>query len=648
MSNDIRKLQALSASYQVAFEAATQLPASELRRGELAKLRGRAIFLDRVSANGRKYNAQSVHAQVRLLQPRVAAKALFGELDHPRTDDLNRLAYVQMQNVSHRIDAIWWDDKEQVYWIEVTILDTPNGRILKAILDAGSPLYVSLRSLLDPAKNRQMPGYVDAWMMALITIDFVSQPGFSDAVLEPIAIANESMIAVCESLDLTKQLGIEHFNNNYSTSQSERMQNKRKMYGIIVANENVTGVTVEPAKSVTDLANKLVANLRESFPGKFTENDFIAKYSGLFDGYQLGLYATTAQIALVKADDQTTVTFALDKVADGEFKMPETVEFKYVDSESSPIESNKEPAAATEMYQVLEPAAIVATENWSPTEDFTKLATDVLGYMRANHGSGFDMTDCRPIVDAIKEQFDADLTIAHDNDDYKLVVTKDGAKAVINLTVAGNAAIADEIAEYSEIAPLAAKEGVDIPPQGGTHIVDKLTGTQPEGVQAGKPVDENDDKKAAEQQHVNDQMYEIVDGLQPEQEPSKPAEPQAKKDDKEASKTSDSISEIAEEAARIFGMPNSKWAGNYAIEHMPTAYKHLWASASEAARCIIAKRAQELQVATEAETIKFFANVDFVGIERAVVFSKNAEAGLESFKPVDTRAAFLNQFVART
>jgi hypothetical protein len=547
---------------------------------------------------------------------------------------------------------MWWDEKEQVYWIEVTILDTPSGRILKAILDSGSPLYVSLRSLLDPAKNRQMPGYVDAWMMALITVDFVSQPGFSDAVLEPIAVANESMIAVCEALDLTKQLGLEHFNNNNnSTSQSERMQNKRKMYGIIIANENLTGEPVEPAKSVIELGNKLVADLREAFPGKFTEEDFIAKYSGLFDGYQLGLYATTAQIALVKADDQTTVTFTLDKVADGEFKMPETVEFKYVDSESSPIESEHEPAAATEMYQVLEPAATIATENWTPAEDFTKLAADVLNYMRINHGSGFDLADYQPIADAIKEQFDADFTISHENDEYKLIVAKDGAKAVINLTVAGNAAIADEIAEYSELAPLAAQEGVDIPPQGSTGIAAKLPGTAPEGVQAGNPVNEDDANKEAQQQQVNGQMYEIVDGLQPEQEPAKPedkpenANPENKPGDQN---TSAAVSEIAEEAARIFGMPASKWSGIFAIENMPAAYKHLWASASEAARCIIAKRAKELNIATEADTLKFFANVDFVGIERAVIFSKNAEAGLESFKPTDARAEFLNKFVSRT
>jgi hypothetical protein len=194
-------LQAMSAANRYKF-IGLESKTNNLNSGELLRVSGPAIFLDRISGNGRKYIPQSVHSQVAELQLRVAARALFGELDHPPVTDLMRLAYVKGTEISHRIDKIWWVESEQCYYIEVTILDTPNGRILKTIHDSGSPLYVSLRSLLNPEMEVNKGSYKEAWIAALITIDFVTRPGFSDAVMTPIEVANESMLAVCESLNL--------------------------------------------------------------------------------------------------------------------------------------------------------------------------------------------------------------------------------------------------------------------------------------------------------------------------------------------------------------------------------------------------------------------------------------------------------------
>lgn len=587
--------------YSIAIEAATAV--AGLKRGELLKLRGPAIFLDRISGNNRKYIAESVHEQVRLLQPRIAAKSLFGELDHPPVDDLNRLAYVQMQNVSHRIDALWWDEAKQAYFIEVTVLDTPSGRILKSICDAGSPLYVSLRSLLDPAKNRQQNGYVEAWMLALITIDFVSQPGFSDAVLEPIAAANESMRAVCEALNMTSLI-----HNN------KRMHNTNKnMYGVILANENMTGTPVEPSQSVIDLANRVVADIRSKFPNGFTEEDFNAEYAGLFDGYLLGLYSITATISLVKLDEQTTVVFGINKLANDKFDLPDDIEFEYFDAESSPSFSG----ANEGMYTVLEPAAVIATENWTPTESDVKLAEDVLSFMRTNYKDGFDTFDFQTVADNAKSNLGVDLSLSKQDDSYSINFTTADATIKLTASTVGNALSGDySIAEYASNQPMSDEPG-------------------------------NDADKANKQSSVNQQMYQIVDMLQTEDthkggdaENDKPAEDVA---------VSDSVAEIAEEAAKIFGMPNSRFAGNFAIEHMPQAYKHCWNSLSETGKLIVAKRAEQAGIATEAQTIKFFSKIDWTGIERAVIFAGNAEAAVEAVQQIDVnkRALFLSSFVPR-
>lgn len=89
-------------------------------------------------------------------------------------------------------------------------------------------------------------------------------------------------------------------------------------------------------------------------------------------------------------------------------------------------------------------------------------------------------------------------------------------------------------------------------------------------------------------------------------------------------------------------MPNSKFSGNYAIEHMPVAYKHIWSGLSSAAKATIAKQAENAQIANEAQNLKFWAATNFIAVERACLAAKGeVEAALESMQVVDPRAAFL-------
>jgi hypothetical protein len=383
-----------------------------LQQGELLKLSGPAIFLDRVSGNGRKYIPDSVHQQVAMLQPRIQKKALFGELDHPMTDDINRLAYVQMQNVSHRIDAIWFNADEQTYYITVTVLDTPNGRILKAIHDAGSPLYVSLRSLLDPSKGRQNNGYVDAYMMALITIDFVSRPGFADAELKAVdTVSNESMLAVCESLDI--------FHSNKYSNMSKKSNRSQHRYIPVISMESFAGVATEPTKEFSAAVTDFLADVLKKFPGDFTVDEFAKAYpDSMFNGMIIGLYEDTNELMIKDANSSTVAIIELDSDSDGVFNVADDADINYYSTE---VEQHSDSVQqGTEMY------AVIATEGYEPSDDFMQTATDIAEYLRDNYADGFttdEFTD--KIAGEIAEKFD--VTARIDDDEIKIEGENDGA-----------------------------------------------------------------------------------------------------------------------------------------------------------------------------------------------------------------------------
>lgn len=475
--------------------------------------------------------------------------------------------------------------------------------------------------------------------MALITIDFVSQPGFSDAIMQDIEPSNEAnyrfLRGVCEAYSIESTLS-----QLNSLSQSKRMCAKRKQ---MPALENLNGKAIEPSKEVKDFVAGLIADLKKKFPGKFTEESFMAEYNGMYEGYQLGLYADVAMIALVKADDSVTAKFAVDKIVDGEFKLPEEINVDYVESDGAPINGTAVPVPASEMYQlVTEKPAIIATENWQPTEAFIGIANDVVANLQANHGTGFDLAAFDTVKQELETAFGVTAELNQANDKATLVIAKDGSKAVIDLTVNDGKAIAEAVAEYSMVEP--GNEGQDFNPAGSNGVAANMPGTDPSNVGPGaKTVSTQAQAKAAAQQALTDQMYEVIEeGLEPEgkkEEPKKPAE-KPKDDLKEPGKTKSPADEIAEEAARIFGMPNSKFHGNYAIEHCPIAYKALWQGASEAAKSVIAKRALDAKIATEAQALRFWASVDFLGIERACL-TPQGQAALEHFAPIDRRKSLL-------
>lgn len=135
--------------------------------------RGEFARVDVATQNGRRYPRSLYEREIKKLQETVARRRSFGELDHP-ADGKTKLS-----RASHIITALEVRE-DGVVWGEAEIMDTPAGRTLKAILDAGAEVGVSSRGFgstrtLDDGTQEVGEDF------SLRTFDFVADPAMGSA-----------------------------------------------------------------------------------------------------------------------------------------------------------------------------------------------------------------------------------------------------------------------------------------------------------------------------------------------------------------------------------------------------------------------------------------------------------------------------------
>ena len=91
------------------------------------------------NGNGRVYMHETMVREVRNYQKLVKENRALGELDHP--DD----SVINLKNCSHMVTAIWMEGKNVMGKIKV--LETPSGKILKALVEGGATCGVSSRGM---------------------------------------------------------------------------------------------------------------------------------------------------------------------------------------------------------------------------------------------------------------------------------------------------------------------------------------------------------------------------------------------------------------------------------------------------------------------------------------------------------------------
>jgi len=129
--------------------------------------------------NGRIYPRPIMEKAVgKYVKEQVAQKRSVGELNHPDGPTVN------LDKVSHLITDLQWEGNDVVG--KASILDTPNGKIVKGLLEGGVKLGVSTRGM-GSLENRGGAMYVKDDFI-LNTVDIVQDPSapaaFVNGILE--------------------------------------------------------------------------------------------------------------------------------------------------------------------------------------------------------------------------------------------------------------------------------------------------------------------------------------------------------------------------------------------------------------------------------------------------------------------------------
>ena len=106
----------------------------------------------------------------------LETKTLFGELDHPEGDRCETLA----KNAAITITKLEKRPEEGVIYGEAEILDTPTGRIVKALADSGAKLGISSRGMGEEI-YQEGKNIIDPETYDFITFDVVVTPANTKA-----------------------------------------------------------------------------------------------------------------------------------------------------------------------------------------------------------------------------------------------------------------------------------------------------------------------------------------------------------------------------------------------------------------------------------------------------------------------------------
>ena len=142
------------------------------------KVKGIFMQADIKNRNGRVYPMEVLEKEVkRYNEEYVDKKRAFGELGHPEGPTVN------LDKVSHMITKLEPNGKNIIG--EAKIMDTPNGKIVKTLMDEGALLGVSSRGMgsLEPKNGAN---YVKKDFYLATAADIVADPSAPNAFVEGI------------------------------------------------------------------------------------------------------------------------------------------------------------------------------------------------------------------------------------------------------------------------------------------------------------------------------------------------------------------------------------------------------------------------------------------------------------------------------
>ena len=212
-------------------------------------LQGVFAKFNEMNRNSRIYTAEEYLPHLQYLRKDISeGEALLGELDHPE----DRFE-VSLQNASHQVIDLWYDEANECVMGKIKLLDTPSGKIAKALVDDGVPLHISSRAAgsVDPQSHKVS-------IQQIFTFDLVCKPGFSAAILHRV---NESASTKKYSQDTMNFLSESIRHESLNQAQQFNMMNEnimiREMFSNVKLRPEAQNIDINNKINIKDMTNKL-------------------------------------------------------------------------------------------------------------------------------------------------------------------------------------------------------------------------------------------------------------------------------------------------------------------------------------------------------------------------------------------------------
>lgn len=204
--------------------------------------------------NGRIYEANDFLPKMNELMPKIEKRTLLGELDHPVNFD------VSLKNVSHVVEKLEYDEKNDRVVGKIRLLNTDAGKQAQALVQAGIPLHISSR-----AAGQINPQTGKVTLEKLFTYDLVADPGFENAELrrvnEAYGFSNLDNVYIyeCEMPTETENDNIENISNHMNNIKTEKNATVN-VSDFQKYTEYIAGVIEGVKNSIDDLKKQIKVN----------------------------------------------------------------------------------------------------------------------------------------------------------------------------------------------------------------------------------------------------------------------------------------------------------------------------------------------------------------------------------------------------
>lgn len=252
MSNE-KKLLVDTLSFKVTtLEESASGPGRYIARGEFARA-------DRATENKRLYPANLWEREINRLSKQLKEMKVYGELDHPMD------GRTQLKRVSHIISDLRLEG--DVVIGTAYILDTDEGRNLKAILDGGGAVGVSSRGFGTTKPNFKgeevvQPDY------RLMTFDFVAEPAQQSAYPEVSVESREAPRRMEAAMGMDESMTFEQFKKAHPELAESFANDAEREYEKRAADiwaKKITGAKQEASTNLrAEFAEKLQSALAQA------------------------------------------------------------------------------------------------------------------------------------------------------------------------------------------------------------------------------------------------------------------------------------------------------------------------------------------------------------------------------------------------